>query len=160
MGCEQLANMGMIGRRGLRLAMLGLMMVIIAACSPVYRNHGYVPNDDELSQIEVGKDTRETLAPLIGRPSAAAILNDEGWYYVQSRWKHSGARPPKEIDRQVVAITFDDKGVVENVERFGLEGGRVVALSRRVTTDNIKGISFLRQLLSGIGNFRGGEAVK
>ena len=160
MGCEQLANMGMIGRRGLRVAMLGLMMVIIAACSPVYRNHGYVPNDDELSQIEVGKDTRETLAPLIGRPSAAAILNDEGWYYVQSRWKHSGARPPKEIDRQVVAITFDDKGVVENVERFGLEGGRVVALSRRVTTDNIKGISFLRQLLSGIGNFRGGEAVK
>ncbi len=160
MGCEQLASTGIVGRRGLRVAMLGLMMVLIAACSPVYRNHGYVPNDDELSQIKVGTDTRETLAPLIGRPSAAAILNDEGWYYVQSRWKYSGARPPKEIDRQVVAITFDDKGVVENVERFGLEGGKVVALSRRVTTDNIKGISFLRQLLSGIGNFRGGEAVK
>lgn len=160
MGCTDMAGVGKTGSRGLRLAMLGLMMVIIAACSPIYRNHGYVPNEDELSQIEVGKDTRETLAPLIGRPSAAALLNDEGWYYVQSRWKHSGARPPKEIDRQVVAITFDEEGVVENVERFGLEGGKVVALSRRVTTSNIKGVSFLRQLLGSLGNFRSGEAIE
>jgi outer membrane protein assembly factor BamE (lipoprotein component of BamABCDE complex) len=160
MGNIGMAGTGNIGARGLRLAMLGLMMVIIAACSPVYRNHGYVPNEDELAQIEVGKDNRETLAPLIGRPSAAALLNDEGWYYVQSRWKHSGARPPKEIDRQVVAITFDKEGVVENVERFGLEGGKVVALSRRVTTSNIKGVSFLRQLLGSLGNFRSGQAIQ
>lgn len=160
MGCTDMADVGKTGSRGLRLAVLGLMIAIIAACSPVYRNHGYVPSDDELAQIEVGKDTRETLAPLIGRPSAAALLNDSGWYYVQSRWKQSGARPPKEIDRQVVAITFDDKGLVENVERFGLDGGKVVALSRRVTTSNIKGVSFLRQLLGSLGNFRGGQAIQ
>jgi outer membrane protein assembly factor BamE (lipoprotein component of BamABCDE complex) len=151
---------GSFGAQGLRMVMMGLMIAVIAACSPVYRNHGYVPNEDELAQIEVGKDTRETLAPLIGRPSAAALLNDQGWYYVQSRWKHSGARPPKEIDRQVVAITFAEDGFVENVERFGLEQGKVVALSRRVTESNIKGISFLRQLLGSLGNFRGGEAIQ
>lgn len=160
MGRDNWASVGKIGGHGFRMAILGLLMVVVAACSPVYRNHGYVPADDELAQIEIGKDTRETLAPLIGRPSAAALLNDTGWYYVQSRWKHSGARPPKEIDRQVVAITFDDKGVVENVERFGLEGGKVVALSRRVTSTNIKGVSFLRQLLGSLGNFRGGEAIQ
>lgn len=160
MGNDRMAGTGMIGARGLRRAILGLMIMVIAACTPVYRNHGYVPTDDELSQIIVGKDTRETLAPLIGRPSAAAILNDTGWYYVQSRWKNYGARPPKEIDRQVVAITFDEKGVVSNVERFGLEGGKVVALSRRITTDNIKGVSFLRQLLGSLGNFRSGQAIQ
>lgn len=146
--------------QSVRLALMGLLLVALAACAPVYRNHGYVPAEDELAEIKVGEDTRETLAPLIGRPSAAALLNDEGWYYVQSRWKHSGARPPREIDRQVVAITFTKEGVVENVERFGLENGKVVALSRRVTTSNIKGISFLRQLLGSLGNFRGGEAVE
>lgn len=160
MGCTDMAGRSKVGCHGLRMAMLGLLMVIVAACSPVFRNHGYVPNEDELAQIEVGKDTRETLAPLIGRPSAAALLNDTGWYYVQSRWKHSGARPPKEIDRQVVAITFTEDGVVENVERFGLENGKVVALSRRVTTSNIKGVSFLRQLLGSLGNFRGGDAIQ
>ena len=59
-----------------------------------------------------------------------------------------------------MAITFTKEGVVENVERFGLENGKVVALSRRVTTSNIKGISFLRQLLGSLGNFRGGEAIE
>lgn len=148
------------GARGLRRIVIGGMLAIIVACSPVYQNHGYVPNEDELAQVEVGKDTRETLAPLIGRPTAAALLNDTGWYYVQSRWKHSGARTPKEIDRQVVAITFDDKGVVENVERFGLADGKVVALSRRVTDSNIKGVSFIRQLLGNLGNITAGDFLK
>ncbi len=160
MGSKGMGGAGSFGAQGLRMVMMGLMIAIIAACSPVFRNHGYVPNEDELAQIEVGKDTRETLAPLIGRPSAAALLNDDGWYYVQSRWKHSGARPPREIDRQVVAITFAEDGFVENVERFGLEDGKVVALSRRVTESNIKDISFLRQLLGSLGNFRGGDAIQ
>ncbi len=157
MANNSMAVAGNVGARGLRLAILGLMMAAIVACSPVYRNHGYVPNEDELAQIEVGEDTRETLAPLIGRPTAAALLNDDGWYYVQSRWKHSGARQPKEIDRQVVAVTFTEEGVVENVERFGLEEGKVVALSRRVTDSNIKGIGFIRQLLGNIGNISAGD---
>ena len=151
MAYSRRSGLGEMDVRGVRVAVIGLMMVVIAACSPVYRNHGYVPNEDELAEIKVGEDTRETLGPLIGRPSAAALLNDDGWYYVQSRWKHSGARQPKEIDRQVVAITFTEEGVVENVERFGLENGKVVALSRRVTESNIKGIGFIRQLLGSLG---------
>ncbi len=155
-----MSGAGGVGTRGLRGMILGGAMAALVACSPVFQNHGYVPNEDDLSQIEVGKDTRETLAPLIGRPTAATLLNDTGWYYVQSRWKHSGARPPKEIDRQVVAVTFTDEGVVENVERFGLEDGKVVALSRRVTDSNIKGVSFIRQLLGNLGNITAGDFLQ
>lgn len=159
MAYSRRSGLGEMAVRGVRVAVIGLMMVVIAACSPVYRNHGYVPNEDELAEINVGEDTRETLGPLIGRPSAAALLNDDGWYYVQSRWKHSGARQPKEIDRQVVAITFTEEGVVENVERFGLENGKVVALSRRVTESNIKGIGFIRQLLGSLGKLNASDLL-
>ena len=159
MAYSRRSGLGEMDVRGVRVAVIGLMMVVIAACSPVYRNHGYVPNEDELAEIKVGEDTRETLGPLIGRPSAAALLNDDGWYYVQSRWKHSGARQPKEIDRQVVAITFTEEGVVENVERFGLENGKVVALSRRVTESNIKGIGFIRQLLGSLGKLNASDLL-
>lgn len=133
-----------------------LCLISVAACSPVFRNHGYVPSDDELAAIEVGVDTRESVAEKIGRPSASGLLNDVGWYYVQSRWRHYGARAPKEVDRQVVAVTFTQAGVVENVERFGLDQGRVVPLSRRVTESNIKGLGFVRQLLGSIGNITPG----
>jgi outer membrane protein assembly factor BamE (lipoprotein component of BamABCDE complex) len=135
----------------LKILLMALCVALIAACSPVYRNHGYIPTDEELSFIKVGKDTRESVANLIGRPAASGLLNDVGWYYVSSRWKNYGAFAPKEELRQVVAISFTEAGVVENIERFGLEKGEIVPLSRRVTTDNIKGASLLRQLFGNIG---------
>lgn len=148
----------MTGRRkGLRAAAIGLALGLVVACTPLYRNHGYVPREDELALIEVGTDTRETVAEKVGRPSAAGLLNDVGWYYVQSRFELRGGREPKEIDRQVVAITFTEDGRVTDVGRYGLEDGRVVVLSRRITESNIRGIGFIRQLLGNIGNIRAGD---
>lgn len=141
------------------LALAVATVLALASCAPVYQNHGYVPTDEELALIEVGKDTHETVAATLGRPSGEGLLNEVGWFYVQSRWKHFGAMAPKEIDRQVVSITFTEEGVVENVERFGLEDGNVVALSRRVTESNIKGIGFLKQLLGNIGRLRADQFV-
>ena len=134
----------------------GLVLLAVVACAPVYRNHGYVPSEDELALVEVGTDTRDTVALSVGRPSAAGLLNDLGWYYVQSRYKQRGLLPPLEEDRQVVAISFTEAGVVENIERFGLEQGRIVPLSRRVTESNVKGSSLIRQLFANIGGISAG----
>ena len=114
--------------RRLALAITGLCCLVMAACTTVYRNHGYVPDDVELAQVEVGVDTRETVAEKIGRPSAQGLLNDVGWFYVQSRFKHLGPKAPEEIDRQVLAVTFTEFGVVDNIGRYGLEDGRVVEI--------------------------------
>lgn len=141
-----------------RIAVAGLVL-LVAACATIYRNHGYVPAEDELAQIEVGRDTRETVAEKIGRPSTQGLLNDVGWFYVQSRFEHFGPREPKEIDRQVVAITFTDSGVVDNIGRYGLEDGRVIEISRRVTETNIKGLGFIRQLLGSIGRLNAGDLL-
>lgn len=142
-------------------ARMGLSALVlaaaVAACSPVIRNHGYVPAEDELAQVEVGVDTRDTVGQKIGRPSTSGLLNDEGWYYVQSRYRHSGPRQPREIERQVLAITFNERGVVENIARFGLEDGQVVEISRRVTESNIKGIGLIRQLLGNFGRVQAGD---
>lgn len=140
----------------------GLMLVLVAsvaACSPVYRNHGYVPSQEELALIEVGKDTRETVGQKIGRPSTSGLLNDVGWFYVQSRYRHVGPREPKEIDRQVLAVTFDEAGTVENIARYGLEDGRVVEISRRVTQSNVKGLSFIQQILGSFGRVQAGDIL-
>ncbi len=133
-----------------------ILAAALSACSPVYRNHGYVPAEDELAQVEVGVDTRETVGTKIGRPSTSGLLNDEGWFYVQSRYVHRGPREPKEIERQVLAVTFSEAGVVENIARYGLEDGKVVQISRRVTETNIKGLSLIQQLLGNFGRLDAG----
>ncbi|MGO4908676.1 outer membrane protein assembly factor BamE [Pseudorhodobacter sp. W20_MBD10_FR17] len=142
-----------------QLVMAGCI-VLLSGCSAIYRNHGYVPTDVELEPVKVGVSTQQDVASAIGRPSAAGLLNDDGWYYVQSRFEQVGPKAPEEIDRQVLAITFDKRGVVENIERFGLADGRVVALSRRVTETNIKGVGFLNQLFSSVGRLRAKDIIK
>ncbi|MBL8562134.1 MAG: outer membrane protein assembly factor BamE [Gemmobacter sp.] len=147
-----------LGRRVAPWLAGGILSLSLMACAPIYRNHGYIPEQLELDAIQIGA-SREEVATAIGRPSASGLLNDVGWFYVQSRWEHKGGRTPKEIDRQVVAISFSEAGTVTNIERFGLERGRVVALSRRVTETNIKGMGFLRQLFGSIGRLRADQLV-
>ena len=109
---------------------------------------------------QVGHDTRDTVRQKIGEPTSAGLLKPAAWYYVQSRWRTYGATAPKEIKREVVAISFTRGGTVENVERFGLKDGNVVALSRRVTTSNVKGVGFLKQFFGSIGRFQAGQFLK
>jgi outer membrane protein assembly factor BamE (lipoprotein component of BamABCDE complex) len=84
-------------------------------------------------------------------------MADGGWFYVQSRWEHRGGRAPREIERQVLSVSFDAKGAVTNIERFGLEQGRVVQISRRITESNIKDLGLIRQLLGNFGNINPGQ---
>ena len=146
--------------RGVRAQ--GLVLVLaafVAACSAVYRNHGYVPTDEDLALVEIGKDTRETVGQKIGRPSTSGLLNDVGWFYVQSRYKHVGPREPKEIDRQVLAVTFTEAGVVSDIARYGLEDGKVVEISRRVTEPNVKSLSVIQQILGSFGRLQAGDLL-
>lgn len=138
--------------RALQASIL-VLGVALGGCAPQYSNHGYIPPEEDLELIEVGKDTRESVADKVGVPASSGVLNNSGYYYVRMRTRTVGPLAPREIDRQVVAISFADNGVVQNVERFGLERGQVVPLSRRVTTSAVSDNSFLRQLLGNIGRF-------
>jgi outer membrane protein assembly factor BamE (lipoprotein component of BamABCDE complex) len=121
------------------------------ACAPVIRYHGYVPTETDLAAITVGRDTRETVIAAVGAPIATGVLATSDFYYVQSSFRHLGFLAPQEIERSVLAISFNDAGLVANIERFGLADGQVVTLSRRVTDDNIRDTTFIRQLLGNVG---------
>ena len=63
------------------------------------------------------------------------------------------------IEREIVAISFDERGVVENIRELSLEDGQIVRLSRRVTETNIQEVTFLRQLLGNFGRINIGDAL-
>jgi len=134
--------------------------VVLSGCVAQYRNHGYVPSEEALAQVVVGVDTKDTVSDVIGVPGTEGILDSSGWYYVRSQFRHMGAFEPKEVDRQVVAISFDSRGTVSNIERFGLEQGRVVVLSRRVTVANTKGTTFIKQLFGNLGQISADQLLQ
>ena len=89
--------------------------------------------------------------------SVQGVLEQDAWYYVQSRFRHEGLRAPVEVSREVVAISFSPAGRVANIERFGLEKGRAVVLSQRVTDSGIRGQTVLNQLLGNLGRIDTGD---
>lgn len=134
-----------------------LALLVAVACTPIIRNHGYMPPEEDLAMIAVGVDTRESVTTIIGPPASGGILNESGFYYVASKFRHFGAYAPEEIDREVLAISFDANGVVSNIERFGLQDGNVIVLSRRVTDDQARDSTFIRQLMSSFGRVNAGD---
>jgi outer membrane protein assembly factor BamE (lipoprotein component of BamABCDE complex) len=146
---------------GRRLAGLlaAAVMLVLAACAPQMRYHGFAPGDEELAQIRIGQDTRATVVERLGRPGMGGVLEGSGIFYVQSDWRHEHWRPPVEVDRQVVAISFDGRDRVANVERFGLRDGQVVPLSRRVT-DMGSQPGVLSQVFRVLGQFTPGAFVE
>ena len=131
----------------------------LAACTATYRNHGYVPPEEDLAQVVVGQTTQTDLEGLIGKPSAQGLLAGSGWYYVGSRWEFYGLRGARGVDRQVVAISFNEAGTVSNVERFGIERGQIVVLSRRVTGSGVSSIGLIRQLMGNVGRVQAGDLL-
>ena len=130
----------------------------LAACTASYRNHGYVPLEEDLAGITVGVDTRDTVAELVGTPSSAGVLNDSGYYYVRSRVKHFAWQKPEVVERQVVAISFTSGGIVENIGRYTLQDGTVVPLARRITR-NGQDVSFIKKILANVGRFSAADLV-
>lgn len=151
---------GSLMKPTVRAALLGLAMLSVSACQAIYRNHGHVPTQEELAEIKVGVDTRDSVSESIGAPSSSGVLNDGGYYYVATRMRHYGPRNPQIVSRELVAISFDQRGVVRNIERFGLQDGQVVAFERRVTSSSIQDKTFLRQLLGNLGRFNPGTALQ
>jgi outer membrane protein assembly factor BamE (lipoprotein component of BamABCDE complex) len=142
--------------RNLRLRKFIPLIVVcgsLIACSPLLREHGYVPTPDQLEALAVGVDTKDSITEAIGTPQSSGVLRDTGWYYIASTFSTKSYHAPKEISREIVSLSFDDEGVLTNVEKFGLADGRVVTLSRRVTSLPIKAPGFIQSLLADFGRF-------
>ena len=133
------------------------LSVALAACTPTYRNHGYIPLQEDLNNLQVGVDTRETVDDVVGPPSSAGMLNSGDYYYVRSRVKEVGMYRPEVIERQVLAISFAPNDTIANIETFSLADGNIVPLTRRVTDSSVVNNGFLRQILGNFGNVDPGE---
>lgn len=134
------------------LVVLALCLTM-ASCSPIVRRHGFVPTQDDLAQILPGRDTRETVLELLPPPTAGGVVEGGNLYYVFSEFHTVGPFEPREVNREVLALTFNDSDILTGVERYGLQDGIVVPLSRRVTDDNVADTTFIRQLLGNLGRF-------
>lgn len=143
----------------LKVGVVAVALMGVTGCAAKYRTHGYLPPEEDLQQITPGVDSRATVEDVIGVPNATGVLDNSGYYYIESEVRSFAWQRPKVTDRHIVAITFDEAGVVDNIVTYGLEDGRVVPLTRRVTKTSDGDIGFIRKLFGNIGGINLGDVL-
>ncbi|MBL6778754.1 MAG: outer membrane protein assembly factor BamE [Rhodobacteraceae bacterium] len=138
---------------------LVLVMATLAACGGQYRNHGYMPLAEDVDALIVGVDTRDSIIEVMGVPTTGGVLTEEAMYYVRSRVHHKGYVKPNEIQRDVLVLSFDKNQILRNVERFGIEKGKLIRLEHRVTEVPGGDRSILQQIIGSIGGFNPNSIV-
>lgn len=133
--------------------------LVLAGCSAQFRNHGYIPPPDALSQVAVGIDDRASVEETLGPPVTRGVLGEDVWVWVSYRTRTVGAAAPQEVERSILAASFAEDGRLANIERLDLADGRPVAFSRRVTDTNVGQISIWQQFLQNIGQFNPGDFI-
>jgi len=129
----------------------------LAACSPTLTNHGNIPDAEIVQSIRIGKSNRDQVQAMLGTPSAVATFDKEAWYYVGARTSRIAFLDPDLLERKVLVIRFDKKGVVQQVERLDKQDGRDVQIVDRKTPTRGKELTVLEQLLGNVGKFSGPE---
>lgn len=144
--------MNMVTSKGLiRITVIALFISFSSACSPIIKNHGYIPIAEDLALLETGVTPKARVEEVIGLPAATNTQYGEDWFYVASQFQQVGPAAPREINREVVVVAFNEEGTLSNIERYSLQDGRVVLLTRRVTETNLGRVSFIEQMFKGLG---------
>ena len=60
--------------------------------------------------------------------------------------------PPRVVDRTVLAVNFNQNGVVRDIQRYGLQDGKIVNLTTRTTETGGRQLGVLEQLFGNLLN--------
>src|SRR5512147_868008 len=140
--------------RSLALAGIGLAVAVsLAGCTPRIDQRGNKPDEDQVVQINPGVDDKNRVAELIGTPSAISTFDDRTWYYISKRTETTAFFDPDVVDQEILAIAFDEGGIVESMRVYGQEDGRTIAYVDRTTPTEGNELTIMQQLLGNLGRF-------
>ncbi len=127
--------------------------VLLAACEPRIFIHGYVPVPEVIEEVEPGVQNQIEVSRLLGSPSTTSVFGKNVWMYITDRVEHFAFYKPEILSRDVLAISFDANGVVEEIVTLTLVDGIVIDPVSRTTPTYGKEFGLLEQLLGNIGRF-------
>lgn len=144
------------GKLLLTTAIAAAVIVALGGCSPRKDIRGNLLTNSQLSTIQPGTTKRETVLRVLGPPSTEGTFDNQVWYYIGRQEESWAFLNPDIIEQKVVALYFDERGVVEHVERYNGDDRRQVDVVERETPTSGHKIGFFEQILGNLGVLGGG----
>ena len=148
-----------------------LAAVLLTGCSvPAFMSfapqvRGNRVDLDEMKQLVPGTSTRADATAALGSPTAKATFDDNTWIYIGEVTKPVIGGTLDVLDQQVVLLSFDQGGVLRNIEHKTQDDSKPVGMVAGATPSPGSDATLLQQLLGNIGKFTslsptgGGNAV-
>jgi len=108
---------------------------------------------DQLKELVPGTSTRTDVTALIGSPTARATFDDNTWIYISEVTRPRIARVQGVLSQDIVVLSFNEQGVLQDVKRLNQEDALPVTVVARTTPSPGTEASFLQQLFGNIGRF-------
>jgi outer membrane protein assembly factor BamE (lipoprotein component of BamABCDE complex) len=143
-----------------RLLITAAMALAVAACSTNIAHRGYLAKPGAFAQVHEGMAKSE-VEGILGSPSTTASVNYQGdsYYYISSTTEQRAFLNPTEVDRQVIAIRFNQNDQVASLGQYGLEDGKIIDINSRTTPTRGRELTMLQQLFGNIGKPGPGGAI-
>jgi len=147
------------------LVRLGVL-TLLGGCSTfgVFRApetlHGNRVDQYRLAELVPGTSTQADVTALIGSPTTKATFDSNTWLYVSEVTQTRIARTPGVDDQNVVALTFDDRGVLRDIKKLGQADALPVSVVAGATPSPGTSASFMQQLFGNIGRFNAGAPAQ
>jgi len=99
--------------------------------------------------------TKEEVRSTLGSPSTTATVQYQGdsFYYISSRIKTSAFLNNEELDRQILAVRFNQPGQVQSFGQYTLQDGAVIDMNSRETPSRGRELTILQQMFGNLGKF-------
>jgi outer membrane protein assembly factor BamE (lipoprotein component of BamABCDE complex) len=127
--------------------------MVAAACSPIQAQRGQMVTDEEIDQVKIGTTAKPEVVALLGTPTSVSAFDDNQWYYIGEDTKQIGIHPSRTVNRRILALKFDETGVVAEKSILGLEDGETVSMKDGSTRVLSKEPNVLQQLVGNVGRF-------
>ena len=113
---------------------------------------------DQLKDLVPGTSTRADVTSLLGSPTAKASFDDNTWIYISEVTQPRVGRVQGINSQDVVALSFDDRGVLRSVKQMSQKDAKSVDVVSRATPSPGSEATFMQQLLGNVGRFTAGPA--